>query len=151
MDEATQIKMLKEVQARLEKVNAKLVGPEEIHAENRDLSFEIKLDLQDGFDPCLAIGPALVWVDDIEIDGIKGETTTAGFVLGYETYDPGVRYHADGSGTPPSTDLAEVKTARTANEAARKAFLLAFSLILDGAIECADEDVMFEDYCDDRR
>lgn len=37
----------------------------------------------------------------------KQKRTVPGWYMTYAVYDPGVRYHKDGSGTPPSTDVVD--------------------------------------------
>ena len=96
----------------------------------------------DDCDPVLCVGPAMVWAGDIS--GPKNPEEI-GFVIGHEVVIPGVQYYPDGSGQPDDYDLVEVITVTSAKEAAYQVFLHAFDLLLESAIECVEEDQMYED------
>lgn len=69
---------------------------------------DIKYDPDAGEDEVMfSIENDSVWVSWVEMFR-SDDGPVNGWLLGTTTYDPGVRYHSDGSGEPPSCDPIEV-------------------------------------------
>ncbi len=75
-----------------------------------DLSPLVELNASAYCDPCIEFDGvlAIYWSDDTRIVTGLTPTLQPGYQICVITHDPGVMYHRDGSGTPPSSDTEDV-------------------------------------------
>lgn len=101
------------------------------HCEDGDiLFFESEEDYKQGY------------MEQFSINAIqKAAPGNEGFLFCYRVDDPGVMYHRDGSGTPPSSDMIEAKGSYdTINECTIALIKFIIEIISDSTIEAVEEE-----------
>lgn len=80
------------------------------------------------------VGVSVDEIDYIKMIG-KEPRKTWGYFVSFLSFDPGVRYHPDGSGTPPSVDVAEEHFYRNYTRAAGVALKGVLTRLVDDTID----------------
>ena len=98
------------------------------HGEGRSIIVGPNEDVE------INVGVSVDEIDYVKMIG-KEPRPTWGYFVSFLSFDPGVRYHPDGSGTPPSVDVAEEHFYRNYTRAAGVALKGVLTRLVDDTID----------------